>query len=142
MQMTRDEAQLLLAAIRVKAHLQGRSPTVTEVADLLDRSETEVRLQLNTLAELGAAKIIDSAYESHAEIVDYLQVEHLSAEAGPALSEDLKNFERSQQQEADRLAKLFDSGDHQKKDKEQRESMDEDFKSFQSQKPKNPFGDE
>ena len=113
-----------------------------EVADLIDRSETEVRLQLNSLAELGAAKIVDSAYESHAEIVDYLQVEHLSAEAGPALSEDLKDFERSQQQEADRLAKLFDSGDHQKKHQEQQDSMEEDFKSFQNKKPKNPFGDD
>jgi len=142
MQMTRDEALLVLAAIRVQGHLKERSPTLAEVAEILDRSETEVRLQLNVLGELGASKIVDSAYESHVEIVDHLQVEHLTEAAEPALSEDLKDFDRRQREEADRLANLFDSGDHQKNQQEQQDQMDVDFKKFQKQKPRNPFGDD
>ena len=33
--LTRDEAQLVLAAIRVLGHLRERSPTPEEIADLL-----------------------------------------------------------------------------------------------------------
>ncbi len=142
MQMTRGEALLVLAAIRIQAHLKGRSPTIAEVAGILDRSETQVRLQLNALSDMGAAEVVDSAYESHAVIVDHLQVEHLTEEAGPALSEDLKDFERRQREEAAKLARLFDSGQYEQKQKDQQQQMDEDFKSFQKQKPRNPFGDD
>lgn len=142
MKMTRQEAQLLLAAIRVEAHRQERSPTPAELAELLDMSETQVRLQLVFLQELGAADIIDSAFESHAEVLDDTLVDSLSAESGPALSEDLKDFDRRQQEEAERMANLFESGEHDRRQQEKLGRMDEELKDFQRQKPVNPFGDD
>jgi len=140
--MTRQEAQLLLAAIRVEAQRQERSPTAAELAELLDMSETQVRLQLVFLQELGAADIIDSAFESHAEVLDHTLVESLPAESGPALSEDLKDFDRRQREEAERMANLFESGEHDRRQQDKLGRMDEELKDFQRQKPVNPFGDE
>jgi len=142
MNMTRDEAHLLLAAIRVQAHLQGRSPTPAEVATLLDRSETEVRLQLVFLQDLGAADLVDSAFASHAEVRDHLLVDTLPEAAGPALSEDLKDFDRRQQEEAERMAHLFDSGEHTREQEEKMDRMDEELREFRHKKPPNPFADE
>ena len=140
--MTRQEAHLLLAAIRVQSHLKERSPTPAELAELLDMSETQIRLQLVFLQDLGAADIVESAFESHAEILDHTQVDSLTAESGPALSEDLKDFDRRKQEEAERMANLFESGEYEQQQQDKLGRMDEELKDFQRQKPVNPFGDD
>lgn len=142
MNLTRDEAHLLLAAIRVQRHRLQRSPTPAEIAELLDRSETEVQLQLVFLQELGAADLVESAFAGHAEIRDHLKIEELPEAAGPALSEDLKDFDRRKQEEAERMAQLFDSGEHQEQQKKKLEQMDSELKDFRRRKPLNPFGDD
>ncbi len=140
--MTRNEAHLLLAAIRVQTHLKDRSPTPAELAELLNRSETQVRLQLVFLQDIGAADLVDSAFESHAVVCDYLRVETLTEDAGPALDEELKDFDRRQQEEAERMAHLFDSGEHERQHQEKLSRMDEDLQQFRRKKPANPFGDD
>ena len=142
MNMTRHEAHLLLAAIRVQSHLKERSPTPAEVADLLDLSESTVRLQLVFLQDLGAVDLVESAFATHAEIGDYLQVESLGESAGPALSEDLKDFDRRKQEESERMAHLFDSGESEQERQDKLGRMDEELKEFRRQKPANPFGDD
>jgi hypothetical protein len=140
--MTRHEAHLLLAAIRVQSHLKERSPTPAEVAELLDLSESAVRLQLVFLQDLGAVDLVDSAFATHAEIGDHLQVETLGESAGPALSEDLKAFDRRKQEESERMAHLFDSGESEQERQDKLGRMDEELKEFRRQKPANPFGDD
>ena len=140
--ITRQEAHLLLAAIRVLAHLNQRPPTPLEISNLLDVSESTVRLQLSILQELGAAMLVDSAYETHAEIKDHTLVESLSEKEGPAISEDLAEFDRHKEEEAEKMAHLFDSGDHEKRRQKKIEDMDSELKDFRRSKPTNPFGDD
>jgi hypothetical protein len=140
--MTRHEAHLLLAAIRVQSHLKERSPTPAEVAELLDVSESAVRLQLVFLQDLGAVVLIESAFATHAEIRDQQQIETLTESAGPALSEDLKEFDRRKQEESERMAHLFDSGESEQQRQEKLGRMDEELKEFRRQKPVNPFGED
>jgi len=140
--MTRNEAQLLLAGIRILGHLNGRSPTPEEVADLLQLPASSVRLQLAYLEELGVAALVKSAFETHAEIRDHLAAEELPAEGGPEISEDLREFDRRKSEEAEKMSNLFDSGEHQKKQREKMDRMGEDLKDFKKKKPANPFGDD
>lgn len=142
MKLTRQDAHLLLAAIRVQAHLLERSPTPAELAELLDRSETEIRLQLVFLQERGAVDLVESAFATHAEIREHLLIEELADTAGPALSEDLKDFDRRKQEEAERMAHLFDSGEHERQQQEKLGKMDDELKDFRRRKPANPFGDD
>ena len=91
--LTRDEGQLLLAAIRVLSHLQEKPPTPEDVAELLQISSSSIRLQLNQLQDLGAVALVNSAFETHAEVRDHLVVEELPEKSGPAISEDLRAFD-------------------------------------------------
>ena len=140
--MTRDEAQLLLAGIRVLHHLNGRSPTPEELADLLEQPTSSVRLQLAYLDDLGVAALVKSAFETHAEIRDHLAVEELPAEGGPEISEDLREFDRRKSEEAEKMSNLFESGEHQKKQQDKMDQMGEDLKDFKKRKPINPFGED
>ncbi len=138
----KKEAHLLAAAIRVLENRQQRPPTPEEMAELLDLSESAVRLQLNALSDLGIFHLVESAFAVHVEIKDYLLIEDLSDTAGPAISEDLAAFDRKKEAEARRMANLFDSGEHEATRKDRLDKMDQELKEFKGKKPLNPFGDD
>jgi hypothetical protein len=140
--MTRDEAHLLVAGIRVWQHLNGRSPTPEELAELVQLSASSVRLQLTFLDDLQVVALVKSAFATHAEVRDHLKIEELAAEGGPEISADLKDFDRRKQEEAEKMSQLFDSGDHQKQQQEKLDQMGRDLKDFKKKKPRNPFGDD
>lgn len=140
--MNRREAHLLLAAIRVLDHRNQRPPTPAEIAELLEFSESQVRLQMAILHDMGAAALVDSAYETHAEIRNHLLVDNLEDGEGPAISEDLAAFDRMKEEEAEKMAHLFDSGEHEQKRKKKLDDMDAQLKDYRRQKPVNPFGDD
>jgi len=140
--MTRGEAHLILASIRVLNHLNERPPTPLEISDLLNEAESAVRLKLSLLHEMGAAILVDSAYETHAEIRDYNLVENLDEADGPAISEDLAAFDKMKEEEAEKMAHLFDSGEHEEKRQKKLADMDSELANFRKEKPANPFGED
>jgi len=140
--LPRDDAHLFLAGVRVLAHRLGRGPTPEELAELLGAPESQVRLQAAALEELGAVALVNSAFETHLEIRDHLAVEHLEAGEGPAIGEDLRAFDERKREEAEKMAHLFDSGEHEKQHQDQLRRMDDDLRDFRRRKPRNPFGDD
>ena len=141
-QITRDEARLLLAGMRVLTHLLERPPTPEELAELLDMGESHVRLQLSRLADLGAVALVTSAFETHAESRDETLLETLSETAGPAISEDLKAFDEKKRAESERMSRLFESGDQDARREDRHRKMDEDLRAIRERKQRNPFGDD
>ncbi len=137
----RAEAHLMLAGVRVLAHRLGRGPTPEELAELLTSSESQVRLQAAALQELGAMALVSSAFETHLEIRDHLAVEQLEEASGPAIGDDLRAFDERKRDEAEKMAHLFDTGEHEKQRQDQLRRMDEDLQEFKRRKPRNPFGD-
>ncbi|MBD3221804.1 hypothetical protein GF314_11240 [bacterium] len=136
--LDRQSAHLVLAAIRVLAHRQGRSPTPDEVAELLELPPATVRLYASQLQELGAAVLVESAYEVHLEIRDHRLVDDLEDERSEALAEDLADFDRRKQAENERMARLFDDGTFAREREEKLRQMDEKLREL-PRKPKNPF---
>ena len=141
-QLTRNEAHLIVAAIRVLDHKIERPPTPLEIADLLGHSESAVRLQLNILAELGIILNVESAYENHAEVKNFKLIEELDKDEGAQISDDLAAFDREKEAEAERMANLFASGEHDKIKGDRHDRMNQELKDFQNRKPINPFGDD
>lgn len=140
--MNRAEGHLIVAGIRVLAHRLGRGPTPEELAELLGLSASSVRLQLTALADLGAVAVVESAFETHAEVRDHGRLEELSEEEGPAIGDDLKAFDEKKRQETERMSQLFESGDQEARQKDRHRRMDEDLESFRRKKPANPFGED
>jgi len=140
--LNRTEAHLLLAGIRVLSHRLGRPPSPEELAELLEQSSSPVRLQLNFLEERGAVTLIKSAFETHVEITDHLAVEELPEQSGPEITADLEAFDRRKKDEAEKMAHLFDSGEHEEEQKRKMDKMGKDLEDFRRKKPLNPFGDD
>ena len=140
--MTRNEGHLIVAAIRVLVHREGRPPEPQEVAELLDLPEASVRLQVAQLAELGSVILVESAYATHLEIADVLLLEDLPAEEAAAITSDLADFDRRKQAEAEKMARMFEDGEHDKRRAEKHDKMGKELFEFKQQKKPNPFGDD
>ena len=139
--LDRRDAHLILAAIRVLNHRLERSPRPAEVAELLELPEGTVRLRAVALEELGAAMLVESAFETHLEIRDHLKIESLDEERDDALADDLADFDRRKQEEAEKMAQLFESGTFADSQQKKLDDMSDGLKSF-PKKPRNPFGDD
>ncbi len=140
--MNRAEGHLIVAGVRVLAHSLGRGPTPEELADLLGLAASAVRLQLIALGDLGAVAMVESAFETHAEVRDHTRLDDLPEEEGPAISDDLKAFDEKKRQETERMSQLFEAGDQETRRQERHQKMDEELQSFRKRKPENPFGEE
>jgi hypothetical protein len=139
--LDRRDAHLVLAAIRVLSHRLGRSPRPDEAAELLELPEASVRLRAVALQDLGAVTLVESAFETHLEIRDHLKVEELPEESAEDLAGDLADFDRRKQEEAEKMARLFEDGTFADEKRRKLDQMDEDFRSL-PKKPRNPFGDD
>ncbi len=136
----RHDAHLLLAAVRVLTHRLGRSPRPEEVAELLELPAATVQLQAGSLAELGALVQVESAFETHLEVGDHRRVESLPERSQEAIADDLADFDRRKQEEAEKMARLFEDGTFAEKRQERLDAMEKELRDF-PRKPRNPFDD-
>lgn len=139
-ELDRQTAHLVLAATRVLGHRLQRSPRPDEVAALLEWPEATLRLHAVQLQDLGALTLVDSAFETHLEIRDHTLVDGLQEVRREGLADDLADFDRRKQEEAEKMARLFSDGTFQDERRRKLDQMDDDLRGL-PRKPKNPFGD-
>ena len=141
--ITQLEGHLIVAAIRVLAHRLERSPRPEEVADLIELAPAALRVKLVALAESGIVAVVESAFDTHVEIRDYHLLEDLPAvETDGDLSEDLADFDRRKREESERMDRLFGDREHEKRQAERMQKMDQELRDYRKKKPPNPFGDD
>ncbi len=123
--VTREDGHLVVAAIRVLAHRDGTPPALDAVAELLGMPPEALRVKLIELQRRGIVAQVESAYALHLEVRDHLALEDLEPEAQTtAIDDELADFDRRKREEADRMAHLFDSGEHDREQGRKLEKMD------------------
>ncbi|HEX7878262.1 MAG TPA: hypothetical protein VF720_02565 [Candidatus Eisenbacteria bacterium] len=128
---SRDEGLLLLAAIRVRAHLDGRPPLQENVADLLDMPHELMRVLAIGLEDRGILKMLTNAFEVRLDIVNAALVDDLpAAGTGPRLGTELDDFRKAFQAKQDDLKKSFGKEALQKKTDEKMSAMEEKLRQF------------
>lgn len=140
---SRRQGHLVVAAVRVLAHLHERSPRPEEVADLLRMPAALLRVRLAELQEAGVLALVESAFDTHVEVREHLRLEELPADDEPDdLTADLADFDRRKEEEARRMEQLFADGEPRRRQQEKMRRMEEELRGFREQrKPRNPFED-
>lgn len=84
-----DEAQLLVAAIRVLDFKKSSTPSLKDISELLGMNIDRVTRISNDLKGLGIVKMVDGPFESVNLVVDdYLKIEEISREVKTSNMED------------------------------------------------------
>jgi hypothetical protein len=140
---SQKQAHLLVAAVRVLEHQCNRSPSVEEVAQLLQQSREVTGHQVRTLESLQILHTIKSPFDLHVEVQDHRLIEDLPVEEnGPGFQDEVEDFHRKFEQKQKELQNLFDTGAHQERQKARFENLDSELSKFRSPRRPNPFGEE
>lgn len=137
---SRDEGLLLVAAVRVQSHRDGRPPQLDDVANLLAMPHELLRVLVIALEDRGILKQLTNAFETRLEIVDADAVEKLPpAGGGPRLGAELDDFRKAFQAKQDDLKKTFGAEALQRKTDDKMDKMAEQLRKFKDKASSGPM---
>jgi vacuolar-type H+-ATPase subunit I/STV1 len=121
-----EEAQILLAAVRLFRHRERRPPSIQELAEWSCFSIETVHHICNRLQKIGAMDRIRGAFEDHICLKDPMQVEALrEVDESPDIEADVKKWKEQRAEAIREVEKKF-SGDSLRREKEDRFSKIEE----------------
>lgn len=126
---SREQAHLIVAAVRLLAHRESCPPTPDEVAELLALRPEPVAVAVRELVSLGILREVSDAYASRLEVGEYPKIDDLAAGGGAAMETELKSFSEKKRERDDALRKRFAS-DLGSGNKERFSKLEEDLKKF------------
>jgi hypothetical protein len=129
-----EESHLLVAAVRVLSHRDGRSPTPEEVAGLLKISTEKAYILVHELRRRQILRVLESPFELRLDVGDPLPLEQLPRGAtGPSIKGELEEFYSREKEKKAEMERMFLGGEADKRRKERVAKLEQEFSSF---KPK------
>jgi DNA-binding MarR family transcriptional regulator len=103
-----EEAQIVMAAIRLFYHREQRPPRIKELAELSNLSIETVYHLCNRLEKVGAIDRVRSAFEDGVFLKDHLRAEELREDQGsPDIQEDVTRVRAEQGKKMQEVEKRF-----------------------------------
>lgn len=116
-----EEAQVLMAGVRLFKHREKRIPSLKELAGFLDFSVESVYHLCNRLEKIGAVEKIRGAFDERVCLKDPLRAEELRQESDSPpdieIEKDVQKWKEQRDSTIQEVEKMFDH-DHGKKEKE------------------------
>jgi hypothetical protein len=135
--LTRTEGHAHVAAVRVLDYRQGRPPSLEEVAEVLGSKIEITAHRLRALQELGIVKLVESPFAVHVHVTNYPALEELPEEqTGEDLAEQMKDFQRRQEEKAQEFQRIFAEEDPNEAHKEKFSKLEDDLRHFKKKKSK------
>ncbi len=142
MEKTPEYAQghLLVAAVRVLEHREGKPPTYEEIGALLGISHEVVGAYARALRDQGIVKILETPFDTRVEVAEYLKLEDLPREARTAaMKGEVDAFLERTRTKHEKVEDLFKGGKFKEEQKKKFAGLDEQLKGFQKKKVRDPF---
>lgn len=129
-----EDSHLLVAAVRILSHRDGRSPTPEEAAALLTMSNEKVFVLVHELRQLGVLRALETPFELRLEVADPVPLETLPKGAAvPSMQGELADFYSREQEKKQEMERMFLGGEADKRRKQRVAKLEEQFMKF---KPK------
>jgi DNA-directed RNA polymerase specialized sigma subunit len=137
----RSQGHLIAAAIRVLTHRRKRPPTPQEIAEILGLSRELVLHIARGLEARGILRSIETPFEVRMDLEDYRAIEQLPEEStGPDMGREIEDFHRKSEDRQKEIERMMHDSDPERKAREKRSQIEEEFKRFRSKKaPGTPF---
>ena len=127
---------LIVAAVRVLAHRDRRSPEEEAVADLLGLPPEYVRNAIRHLADASILRVVRTPFEVRIEVADHTRLEELPhEEEGPAMEEEVRQFMGTKRDKQVGLEKLFRAGELDEKARSRQTDLEQKLRGFRPRTP-------
>jgi hypothetical protein len=129
-----EESHLLVAAVRVLAHREGRSPTPAEVAAFIQFVPEKVNILVHELRKRGILMALEGPFEMRLDPGDPTLLESLPrGGAGPSIQGELEEFHSQLQEKKKEMERMFRGGEADRRRKDRVAKLEQQFAKF---KPK------
>ena len=137
-----EEAQILLAGVRLFQHREQRLPSLKELAEFTRFSTESVHHLCNRLEKIGALERIRGAFDDRICLKDPLEAEALrEAPDSPDIVEDVKKWKEQREEKLKEVEERF-SGDTARQEKEdQFAQIEERLRKGGKEERKSPLDD-
>ncbi len=137
-----EEAQIILAGVRLFEHLEDRLPSLKELAEFTRFSPETAHHLCNRLEKIGALERIRGAFDDRICLKDPLEAEALrEAPDTPDIGEDVKQWKEDRESKLKEVEERF-TGDAARKDKEdQFAEIEQKLKKGGKEERKSPLDD-
>lgn len=104
-------AHLFIAALRILEHRQGRSPSLKEIADILNLSSEETARISRRLDDAGIIKTAVSGTEERFYIIDHLLIENMPKDVkAPAMMEEVMRMKAEKEAKLSQIEGMMKKG--------------------------------
>jgi hypothetical protein len=129
-----EESHLLVAAVRVLSHRDGRIPTPEEVAGFIGISNEKAYILVHELRKLGVLRALESPFELRLDVGDPAPLEALpKGVSGPSIQGELEEFYSREQEKKQEMDRMFLGGAADQRRKDRVAKLEKEFAKF---KPK------
>jgi DNA-binding Lrp family transcriptional regulator len=112
-----EEGHLLVAALRLFDHRNGRPPSVRELSEMLGMSSEMGHYLCNRLASLGVLEVVEAAFEERVYLRDHLKLEELPREEKASnLEAEVQKLKEDRERHQEEIQKMQASQESKKKD--------------------------
>jgi hypothetical protein len=126
-----EESHLIVAAVRVLGHRDGRSPTPDEVADLLAFSREKTYVLVHELRGLGVLRALETPFEIRLDVADPAPLEGLPrGGSGPSIAGELDEFHLREREKKQEMERMFRGGEADRRRKERVSKLEKEFEQF------------
>jgi hypothetical protein len=126
-----EESHLLVAAVRVLTHREGRSPTPGEVAEFIHLVPEKVNILVHELRKRGILRALEGPFEVRLDPGDPTLLEALPrGESGPSIQGELAEFHSQLQEKKKEMERMFRGGEADRRRKERVAKLEQEFTKF------------
>ena len=137
-----DEAQILLAGVRLFQHREKRLPSLNELAEFTRFSVESVHHLCNRLEKIGALERIRGAFDDRICLKDPLRAESLrEASDSPDIGEDVKQWKEQRETRLREVEERFSSDAAGREKQEQFAEIEEKLRKGGKDERKSPLDD-
>lgn len=125
------ESHLVVAAVRILSHTEGKPPAPEEVAKMLGLTSEKVYMLARELKERDILRMLESPFDVRLDVLDPRPLESLPREHDDgAMIEELAEFKTKSREKHDEMTRMFAENEAEKRRKERVSKLEEQFKSF------------
>ncbi len=126
-----EEGHLLVAAVRILQHKDGRSPTPEEVASLLGFSNEKTYVLVHELRQRGILKGLEGPFGIRLDVGDPVPIEELPrGGSGPSIEGELAEFHSRERDKREEMERMFLGGEADRRRRERVQKMEQEFRQF------------
>lgn len=135
-----EQGHLVVAALRLFTHTEGRMPAAAEIAEMTGMSVEVTLLLCRRLIEVEALRAVEGAFGERYCLGDHRRLEDLPRAVDDAeMEREIERFRAVKDGEQKKIEDMFRRGEFEKKRQEEMKSLEDRFREHAQEKPVDPF---